>query len=99
MQPCIIGWGHTKFGALRDQSLEDLILAAARDALEHAGVAAAEVDGIWLGHFNSGMVPDGFASSLVLGLDPVVCYRVAEHSVAEHHCEVHLHGNTVQLHP
>ena len=69
MQPCIIGWGHTKFGALRDQSLEDLILAAARDALEHAGVAAAEVDGIWLGHFNSGMVPDGFASSLVLGLD------------------------------
>ena len=69
MQPCITGWGHTKFGALRDQTLEDLIIAAAREALDHAEVPAADVDGIWLGHFNSGMVPDGFASSLVLGLD------------------------------
>lgn len=69
MQPCITGWGHTKFGALRDQTLEDLIIAAAREALDHAQVPAADVDGIWLGHFNSGMVPDGFASSLVLGLD------------------------------
>ena len=69
MQPCITGWGHTKFGALREQSLEDLIIAAAREALDHSGVAAEDVDGIWLGHFNSGMVPDAFASSLVLGLD------------------------------
>lgn len=69
MQPCIIGWGHTKFGALRDQSFEDLVIAAAREALDHAGVAAEDVDGIWLGHFNSGMVPDAFASSLVLGMD------------------------------
>lgn len=69
MQPCITGWGHTKFGALRDRSLEDLITAAAREALDHAGVAAADVDGIWLGHFNAGMVPDAFAASLVLGAD------------------------------
>lgn len=69
MQPCITGWGHTKFGALKDQSLEDLITAAAREALDHAGVGAKDVDGIWLGHFNSGMVPDAFAASLVLGAD------------------------------
>lgn len=69
MQPCITGWGHTKFGALRDQSLEDLIASAAREALDHAAIGAKEVDGIWLGHFNSGMVPDAFASSLVLGMD------------------------------
>ena len=69
MQPCITGWGHTKFGALKEQSLEDLIIAAADEALTHAGVAAEDVDGIWLGHFNSGMVPDAFASSLVMGLD------------------------------
>jgi acetyl-CoA C-acetyltransferase len=69
MQPCITGWGHTKFGALREQSLEDLIIEAAREALDHAEIPAEEVDGIWLGHFNSGMVPDAFASSLVLGLD------------------------------
>ncbi|MGR3455691.1 acetyl-CoA acetyltransferase [Pseudooceanicola sp.] len=69
MQPCITGWGHTKFGALNDRSLEDLITAAARDSLDHAGVGAKDVDGIWLGHFNSGMVPDAFAASLVLGAD------------------------------
>ena len=69
MQPCITGWGHTNFGALRDQTLEDLIITAAREALDHAGIGAEEVDGIWLGHFNSGMVPDAFASSLVMGLD------------------------------
>ncbi|MAL97731.1 MAG: acetyl-CoA acetyltransferase [Alteromonadaceae bacterium] len=69
MQPCITGWGHTKFGALKEQSLEDLIAAAAREALDHAAVPAEEVDGIWLGHFNAGMVPDAFASSLVLGMD------------------------------
>ena len=69
MQPCITVWGHTKFGALREKPLEDLITAAAQEALTHGGVSAADVDGIWLGHFNSGMVPDAFASSLVLGAD------------------------------
>ncbi len=69
MEPCIVGWGHTKFGALREQTFEELIIAAAREALDHAGVAPADVDGIWLGHFNSGMVGDAFASSLVLALD------------------------------
>jgi acetyl-CoA C-acetyltransferase len=69
MQPSIVGWGHTKFGALAEHSFEDLVIAAAREALDHAGVAARDVDGIWLGHFNSGMVGDAFASSLVLGVD------------------------------
>ncbi|KAA2314960.1 thiolase domain-containing protein [Pseudooceanicola sediminis] len=77
MQPCITGWGHTKFGALRDQSLEDLITAAAREALDHAGVEAADVDGIWLGHFNAGMVPDAFAASLVLGVDDALRFTPA----------------------
>ena len=68
MEPVIVGWGHTPFGALKDQSFEDLVLAAAREAVDHAGVDLAEIDGIWLGHFNSGMVGDAFASSLALGL-------------------------------
>jgi acetyl-CoA C-acetyltransferase len=65
----IIGWGHTKFGRLEGQSLEDLIVAAGREAVEHAGIDPAEIDGIWLGNFNNGMVPDGFASSLALSID------------------------------
>ncbi|OOY06040.1 acetyl-CoA acetyltransferase [Thioclava sp. F28-4] len=69
MDAKIVGWGHTKFGKLEGRTLEDLVLEAGGGALEHAGIDPAEIDGIWLGHFNSGLVPDGFASSLALGID------------------------------
>lgn len=65
----IIGWGHTPFGK-RMETLEELITAAGREALQHAGIAPAEIDGIFLGHFNSGMVGDGFTSSLALSIHP-----------------------------
>lgn len=68
MDAKIVGWGHTPFGAL-DQGIEGLIQAAASEAIEMAGVDPSEIDAIWLGHFNSGLVPDAFASSLVLGMD------------------------------
>lgn len=70
MDAKIVGWGHTRFGALKDKSFEDLIIDTAREALDHAGLAPGDVDAIWLGHFNNGLVPDAFGSSLVLGLDP-----------------------------
>ncbi|WP_180901148.1 thiolase domain-containing protein [Martelella soudanensis] len=65
----IIGWGHTPFGRL-PETLSELLVSAGREALEHSGVPAAEIGGIWLGHFNSGMVGDAFASSLALDIDP-----------------------------
>lgn len=64
----IVGWGHTRFGKLAEQDLQDLVVAAGTEALAHAGVAPADVDGIWLGHFNGGMVADGFPSSLALAI-------------------------------
>ena len=73
----IVGWGHTKFGRLSDQSLEQLIVDAGREALAEAGIAAAEVDGMWLGHFNAGMVEDGFASSLMMSIDPDLRFKPA----------------------
>ena len=73
---CIVGWGHTPFGR-RDEDLEGLIGLAAREALDHAGIGAGEVDGIWLGHFNAGMVRDGFASSLVLQADDALRFTPA----------------------
>ena len=30
MSVCIVGWGHTKFGKLEEQGLEDLLMAAAQ---------------------------------------------------------------------
>ena len=73
----IAGWGHTKFGKLPDQDLEDLITAAGREALADAGISGTDVDGIWVGHFNGGMVGEGFPSSLALGIDPGLRYKPA----------------------
>ena len=50
---------------------------AAREAIDEAGVDPAEIDAIYLGHFNSGLVSDGFASSLVKGADPALRFTPA----------------------
>lgn len=72
----ITGSGHTRFGRLAD-NLETLVVDAAREAMADAGVGGAEVDGVFLGHFNSGLVPDAFSSSLVLQADPELRYKPA----------------------
>lgn len=76
MKPVIVGWGQTRFGRL-DMSLEELIQAAGREALASAGIEAGAVDAVWLGHFNSGLVEDGFCSSMVLGIDPALRFKPA----------------------
>ncbi len=73
----IIGAGHTAFGRLKEQRLEDLIVAAGKEALEDAGLCAADVDAVYLGHFNSGMVRDGFASSLIHQISPDLRFKPA----------------------
>lgn len=65
----IIGTGHSRFGRL-PETLEDLIVSVSREAIEDSGLAPAEIGGIWLGHFNAGLVEDGFASSLAMGAHP-----------------------------
>ena len=62
----VTGWGHTRFGRLDDESLESLVVSAASEALECAGIEPGQVDEVVLGTFNSGMWPLGFASSLAL---------------------------------
>ncbi len=69
MDARIVGWGHTPFGRLDGKTFEDLIVDAARAALSHAGIEASDVDEIWLGHYNAGLVMDGFPSSLALQID------------------------------
>ena len=62
----LTGWGHSPFGKLSEETLESLIVSVATEALESAGVEPGRVDEIYLGQFNSGMMPLGFPSSLVL---------------------------------
>ena len=69
MSVCIVGWGHTKFGKLEEQGLEDLLMAAAQEALQDADVAAEDIDAIYVATFNAGMSEQDFISSLALQVD------------------------------
>jgi acetyl-CoA C-acetyltransferase len=99
MTACIIGWYHSKFGKFGDQSLEQLIVTAAQGALADAGVAAADVDDIYLGHFNSGFSEQDFAASLVLGAHPDLRFKRAtriENACATGSAAVHAAVNAVR---
>jgi acetyl-CoA C-acetyltransferase len=73
----IIGWGHTLFGKREGETLEDLIVQAAREAIEHAGIDPADVDEIILGHFNAGFSAQDFTASLVLQSDTALRFKPA----------------------
>src|ERR1700733_11386021 len=77
MTACIIGWAHTPFGRLDTETVESLIVSAARAALDDAGVAAADVDEILLGHFNAGFSAQDFTASLVLQASPDLRFKRA----------------------
>lgn len=77
MKTCIIGWAHSPFGRHDTLDLEALITGVTRDALADAGVAAREVDGLWLGNLNGGFVPDIFCSSLMLQADDGLRWKPA----------------------
>jgi len=76
MKSYIIGTGHTKFGKL-GQSLEELIAEAAAEALESSGVAAEEIDAVYIGNFNSGMYDQEFPASLILNSQPALRFKPA----------------------
>ncbi|MGN6526559.1 MAG: acetyl-CoA acetyltransferase [Burkholderiaceae bacterium] len=64
-QAHIVGWGHTPFGKLDALDLEQLIRDAALPAVEGAGLELADIDGVFVGHFNGGFVRQDFSGALV----------------------------------
>ncbi|MEV7134392.1 acetyl-CoA acetyltransferase [Arthrobacter sp. NPDC093128] len=62
----LTGWGHSRFGKLTDETLESLIVQVASEAIGNAGIEPGQIDEIYLGQFNSGMMPLAFPSSLAL---------------------------------
>lgn len=66
MTACIVGWAHSPFGKLEGETVESLIVNAAKGALADAGLAAKDVDEIVLGHFNAGFSAQDFTAALVL---------------------------------
>jgi len=77
MTACIVGWAHTPFGRLDAESVESLTVRVAETALRDAGVAAADVDEILLGHFNAGFSAQDFTASLVLQASPDLRFKRA----------------------
>jgi acetyl-CoA C-acetyltransferase len=74
---CIVGWAHTPFGKLPDPDTESLIAQVAGPAILDAGIAASEVDGIFVGQFNSGFSKQDFPSSLTLQGIPALRFKPA----------------------
>ena len=77
MTACIVGWAHTPFGRLDGESVESLTVRVANEALRDAGIAAADVDEILLGHFNAGFSAQDFTASLVLQASPDLRFKRA----------------------
>ena len=77
MSASIIGWSHLPFGKHESETVESLVVKAALAALEHAQVAAEEIDEIVLGHFNAGFSQQDFTASLVLQASDALRFKPA----------------------
>ncbi len=63
----IVGMGCTRFGERWDKGIDDLLIDAATEAFDSAGVAKDDVDAFWLGTMGSGI--SGLTLSRPLRLD------------------------------
>ncbi|MEA2781941.1 MAG: acetyl-CoA C-acetyltransferase, partial [Rhodospirillaceae bacterium] len=77
MTGCIVGWAHTQFGRHEGADVEALMLQVIEGALADAGVDAADIDRIYVGHFNGGFSRQDFTSSLVLQASPKLRFKPA----------------------
>jgi acetyl-CoA C-acetyltransferase len=77
MTACIVGWAHSRFGKLDGEDLESLLARVASEAIRDAGIAAADIDEIFIGTFNGGFVRQEFPSSLALQVDPALRFKPA----------------------
>ena len=62
--PHIVGWGHTPFGKLDNIDAEQLFRDAALAAIASAGLTPADIDGVFVGHFNGGFVRQDFSGAM-----------------------------------
>jgi acetyl-CoA C-acetyltransferase len=99
MTACIVGWAHTPFGKLNDETVESLIVRVAGDALADAGIGPKDVDEIMLGHFNAGFSAQDFTASLVLQASPDLRFKRAtrvENACATGSAAVHQGLKTIE---
>ncbi|KQT54527.1 acetyl-CoA acetyltransferase [Aureimonas sp. Leaf454] len=61
----IVGWAHSKFGKSEAPSTLELMAEVVGPALDHAGIEARDVDGIFVGVYNNGFSRQDFQGALV----------------------------------
>ncbi|MGB7182899.1 MAG: acetyl-CoA acetyltransferase [Burkholderiaceae bacterium] len=96
--PSIIGWAHTKFGRLDEHTLESLVSTVTQDAIAHAGVDPDEIDEVFVSHFNCGLDPQGFPSSLPIQAVPALRFKPStrvENACASGSAAVHLAARAI----
>ncbi|MBA4789168.1 MAG: acetyl-CoA acetyltransferase [Pseudomonadota bacterium] len=76
-QAAIVGWSHSPFGKLEDADTEALMGRVAGSALEHAGIEAGDVDGVFVGVFNAGFQKQDFQGALPALSVPGLAYTPA----------------------
>jgi acetyl-CoA C-acetyltransferase len=99
MTACIVGWAHTPFGKLDAETVESLVVRVANEAIADAGIGAADVDEIVLGHFNAGFSAQDFTASLVLQANPDLRFKRAtrvENACATGSAAVHQGLKTIE---
>lgn len=75
MTACIVGWAHTPFGKLENETVESLITQVTKDVLKNTAVAAKDIDAGYVGFFNANFSEQEFVSSLVLQADPDLRFK------------------------
>ena len=60
----IVGWSHSRFGKSEQPDTEHLIAEILAPALDHAGIGAEDVDGIFVGVFNGGFSRQDFQGAM-----------------------------------
>lgn len=61
----IVGWAHSPFGKSELEDTEALMASVTGPAMEHAGIGASDVDGIFVGVMNNGFSKQDFQGALV----------------------------------
>lgn len=67
----VIGMGCTRFGEHWDKSADDLLVEAAYEAFNDAGIAPHDIEAAWLGTYSSGMTGNVLAGPLKTNYIPI----------------------------
>lgn len=99
MTASIIGWAHSPFAKLPDETVESLIVSVVNGALAHAEIDPRMVDAIFLGHFNAGFCAQDFTAALTLEASDALRFKPAtrvENACATGSAAVHQAINAIE---